>query len=120
MTSCKAINKTTGKRCMAKPKAGESYCFMHDSKQAAARAAARRKGGQVHKTAHGADPAIIPQDINTLQDAKKILAYALAEILPMENTIARARVLLALFDSFAKALEIGELENRIAALEAKP
>ena len=120
MTSCKAINKTTGKRCMAKPKAGESYCFIHDPKQAAARAAARRKGGQVHKTPHGADPAIIPNEINNLDHAKQILVYALAELAPMDNSLQRVRAYLALFDSFVKALEIGELENRIAALEAKP
>ena len=120
MTNCKATNKTTGKRCQAKPKAGESYCFIHDPKQAAARAQARRKGGQVHKTPHGADASIIPNEINNLDQAKQILVYALAELAPMANSLQRVRAYLALFDSFVKALEIGSIEERLAALEARP
>lgn len=117
MTNCKAIT-TNGKRCNAKPKAGESYCFIHDPKQAAARAQARRKGGQVHKTAHGADPAIIPNKINTIQDARQILLYTLQEILPMENSIPRARVLIALFDSYNESIKTGELAERLTAIES--
>ena len=119
LTTCKQITKS-GKRCQAQPKAGSDLCFMHSPKYAAARAQARRKGGQVHKTPHGADPAIIPNEINNLDHAKQILVYALAELAPMDNSLQRVRAYLALFDSFVKALEIGELENRIAALEAKP
>jgi len=37
----------------------------------------------------------------------------------MENSIARARVLLALYDSFVKSFEIGELERRIQTLEQR-
>lgn len=92
---------------------------MHDPKQAAKRAAGRRKGGETHRTPHGADPAIIPNEINTLDQAKQILIYALSELAPMDNSLQRVRAYLALFDSFVKALEIGEIENRLAALEAK-
>jgi hypothetical protein len=120
MTNCKATNKATGKRCNAKPKAGAAYCFMHDPKQAQQRAQARRKGGEATRTPHGADPAIIPNEINNLDQAKQILVYCLLELAEMPNSLQRVRVYLALFDSFVKALEIGELENRIAALEAKP
>ena len=113
---CKQTTKT-GKRCQARPIKGGDYCFTHSPKHAAARAAAHKLGGERTRTPHGASLDLIPKDINTIQDARQILLYTLQEILPMENSIARARVLIALFDSFAKAIEIGELENRIAALE---
>lgn len=116
-THCKATT-TSGKKCQAKPKAGSNYCFIHDPSQAQARAKARKKGGETHRTPHASNASTIPGEIDTLQDAKSILSYTLAEILVHENTIARARVLLSLFDSFAKSIEIGELEQRIAALEA--
>lgn len=118
MTHCKAIT-TNGAKCQAKPKAGESYCFIHSPKYAADRAAARRKGGFATKTPHGGNLEIIPSEINTIQDARKILIYALAELAPMENSLQRVRAYLALFDSFVKSIEIGEIENRLAALEAK-
>jgi len=117
-TNCKATT-TSGKKCQAKPKAGSSYCFIHDPSQAQKRAQARRKGGETHRTPHAGNESTIPQEVNTLTDAKRILSYTLAEILVHDNTIARARVLLSLFDSFAKSIEIGELESRIAALEAR-
>ncbi len=117
LNTCKQITKS-GKRCMAQPKAGSDLCFMHSPKYAAARSAARRKGGQVHKTAHGADPAIIPNKINTIQDARQILLYTLQEILPMDNSIPRARVLIALFDSYNESIKTGELAERLTAIES--
>lgn len=116
-TTCTA-KTTSGKRCAAKVLTGSRFCFAHDPSQGAKRAQARKRGGERNRTPHNGDESIIPSDMNTLADAKKILAYTLAEILPMENSIARARVLLSLFDSFVKSFEIGELEERIAALEA--
>ena len=61
----------------------------------------------------------MPASVTTLEEARKIITYTLAEVIGMDNSIARARVLLALFDSFVKSIEIGELESRIAALEAR-
>lgn len=117
-TNCKAFT-TNGKRCKAKPATGADFCFIHDPSQAQKRAQARRKGGEATRTPHGGTLAIIPTEINTIQDARKILIYALAELAPMENSLQRVRAYLALFDSFVKSIEIGEIENRLAALEAK-
>ncbi len=61
----------------------------------------------------------LPANVTTLADANKILGYTLAEVKGMDNSIARARVLLSLFDSFIKSIEIGELEKRIQALEER-
>ena len=110
---CKAKTKT-GKPCQAQPQRGKPYCFTHDPAQATARAHAHKKGGQRTRTKHGGE--ILPRKVRTLGEAQAILDYTLSEIEQMPNSLQRARVLIALFDSFVKALEIGELEARIAAL----
>ena len=117
MTNCKAIT-TNGKRCQAKPKAGSDLCFIHSPKYAAARSAARRKGGEATRTPHGGTLEIIPSEINTIQDARQILLYTLQEILPMDNSIPRARVLIALFDSYNESIKTGELAERLTAIES--
>lgn len=118
MAKCKA-KTSAGEPCKMQALKGSSYCFTHASEVGAARAMARKAGGARHRTPHYGDPSIIPHEVKTLDDANRILAYTLAETVPMENSIARARLLLALYDSFLKSLEVGELEQRIAALEAR-
>lgn len=113
---CKGQTRS-GPPCRMKPTA-DGYCFNHSPKQAAARAQSRRAGGLARHTPHFADASTLPADVTTLEDARKILTYTLGEILGHDNSIARARVLLALFDSFVKSIEIGEIEQRLAALEA--
>lgn len=112
---CKARTQG-GKPCQAKPLRGKSYCFTHDPANARARAAARRKGGERTRINHGA--AVLPAQVETIHEAREILRYVMGELMQHENSLQRARILLALHDSFIKSLEIGELEERIAALEA--
>ena len=114
--NCKA-KTTSGKQCQAKPLRGKSYCFTHDPQSAQKRAQAHRKGGRATRTPHGA--VILPAQVRTLDQAREILHYTLSEIENMPNSLPRARVLIALFDSFIKSIEIGELEERIAALEER-
>jgi hypothetical protein len=116
----KCKSKTTnGQACRSQAIKDSQYCFIHDPAQGAARAKARKKGGERRRVPHYGDESIIPREVKTLADANKILAYTLAETVPMENSIARARLLLALYDSFVKSFEIGELEKRIQNLEAR-
>lgn len=117
MAQCKA-KTASGEKCRVPAMKGSPYCFTHSPEVGAARAMARKRGGQRRRVSHYGDESIIPREVKTLEDANKILAYTLAEVVPMENSIARARVLLALYDSFVKSFEIGELEKRIQALEA--
>lgn len=115
MAKCKAKTKS-GQACkMAAGKDG--YCFAHSPAHGRARAQARKLGGQNRHTPHAGNPATIATDIQTIQDARTILNYVMAELLAADNSIPRNRALLALFDSFVKSLEIGELEKRIASLE---
>lgn len=115
---CKAItaNKT---KCKAQALKGGQYCFIHAPETGHARAAARKLGGENRHTPHFGDHSQLPANVATLEDANKILSYTLTEVIGMDNSIARARVLLSLFDSYVKSFEIGELEKRITALEMR-
>lgn len=115
---CKGVT-LSGKPCGMKPIAGGAYCFNHAPGQARARAEARKRGGENRHTPHYADASQLPAEVKTLDDARGLLGYTLAEVVGMDNSIARARVLLALFDSFIKSFEVGELEQRIQALEQR-
>lgn len=116
-TKCKA-KTTSGARCNARAVKGSLYCFTHDPAHAQARALARKRGGERNRTPHGANLDLIPSEITTIQHARQILLYTLQEVLPMENSIARARVLIALFDSYVESIKTGEIQDRITALES--
>lgn len=118
MAQCKAKTQT-GTPCKVPALKGGRFCFTHSPETRRAQAEARRRGGENRHTPHFADPSELPRDVRTLEDATAILGYTLAEVIGMDNSIARARVLLSLFDSFVKSFEIGELEKRIQALEAR-
>ena len=116
MARCTAT-ATTGGQCKAYATSGSEFCFWHDPSQGHERAKARKRGGERRRTPHVGDPYSLPQRIDTIAEANKILDYCLAEVLPMENSIARARVLLSIHESYVKAIEIGELEQRLHELE---
>lgn len=47
-----------------------------------------------------------------------MLEIALTDTLALDNSVARARALIAIVQTGAKLLEVGEVEERLAALEA--
>jgi hypothetical protein len=115
---CQGMAKN-GAACGMRPLKNSLYCWNHDPEKAAERAQARKRGGQARHTKHAGNLAAIPDQIATIQEARQILNYALAELLAMDNGIARARALIAIFDSFVRSFEIGEIEQRLQALEAR-
>ena len=116
------------KRCKAKTKAGtpcaaaagpSGYCGLHDPAHGAARAMGRKRGGERHRTPHGAtDPATLPQNVRTLDDVLAILDYALAEAMPLENSVQRGRLIVAITHAFIEAIKTGELEQRLLSIES--
>lgn len=115
MAKCKG--KTTRGPCKAQALQGGRYCFTHDPASGKARATARKLGGMRNRTPHAGQADILPATVTTISEATRILDYALAETIPMENSIARGRLLIALVAGYINAFEIGELENRLAAIE---
>lgn len=112
---CKATT-ARGDECAAHAGA-DGYCAFHSPAHAKARAAGHKRGGERHRIAHAGNAAALPQRVRTLPDVLCVLDYALAETLPMENSIQRGRLLVALSHAFIEAIKTGELEARVEAVE---
>lgn len=113
---CKQI-LSNGNRCNANAKKS-GFCFVHDPLSAGKAAAARRKGGKRLRIPHTGDAGKLPQSVRTLEDVLSVLDYSLVEALPLENSVQRGRLLVAICGAFVEAIKTGELEKRIAALES--
>jgi len=115
--TCKAKTKS-GARCAMAAMTGAAYCFTHNPKAAAARAKAHKLGGARTRVGHGGDGSTIPGNVTTIAQAMTILDYTLRELLEMENSIQRARALIALVGGYVDAVKVGEIESRLLAIEA--
>lgn len=112
---CEATTKA-GKPCNAS--AGESgFCFVHDVSRGKERAMARRKGGLSRITPHVADASIVPKETRTIEGVMIILDYALQESLVLQNSIQRGRLLVSIAHGYIEALKVGEMEQRLEAVE---
>lgn len=115
--NCKA-QTTNGQPCQAQALTDSKYCFIHDPALGAARAKARKRGGQRRRVPHAGNPESLPVQVRTIEDVLKVLDYALAESMPLENSIQRGRLIVAIAGAFIEAIKTGELEQRLAAIEA--
>ena len=110
--SCKAKTKAGG-HCAAAASAN-GYCFWHDPERAQVRSAARKLGG--YHRARG----LVSGDAVTVANVADVLTLINAVIRDawcLDNSPARARVLLQAADSARGVLEVADLEARIARLE---
>lgn len=114
------------KQCQEKNKRGEpcgaaanetGFCFTHDETKGKERAAARRKGGLQRITPHVADDSILPMRTRSIEDVMTILDYALQESIVLPNTIQRGRLLVSIAHGYIEALKVGEMEQRLEAVE---
>ena len=116
LRTCKHV-KDDGQFCGSPPLLDDVFCFMHSPQTAGEAAEARRLGGlrrRKEKITQGA------YDFDGLEDVPKIrrlLEIAVVDTLGLESSIARSRALAYLAQMAFKALEIGELEERVQALE---
>lgn len=115
MAECQATTKQ-GRVCGASALTGEQYCYMHSPSRAAERASARKLGG-MRRGSHAGDTSSIPAKVKTVEGVLSLLDYCLAELTALDNGIPRARCLIALAGGYLQALEVGEVEERLKALE---
>lgn len=108
--------RPNGEPCNAAASEG-GFCFAHDAERGQERAAARRKGGLNRATPHAADAALVTKEPRTINDAMTILDYALRESLALSNSIQRGRLLVSIAHGFIEALKVGEIEQRLEAVE---
>jgi len=113
-----AFQKEDGQPCRAAPLREREFCLMHSPEHAEEMAEARRLGGLRRRREVAVSGAYEFNGLETVADLRRLLVIAALDTLGLENSIARARTLGYLVGVAGKLLEIGELEQRLAALEA--
>ena len=108
----------TGKPCRAKPQRDSPFCFWHDPGNEEEVAEARRLGGLRRRREKTVSGAYDFNGLNSVEDIRRLLEIAAVDTLGLDNGIARVRALVQIATAAAKLLETGELEARIALLEA--
>ena len=114
--SC-SFRKESGEPCRATPLRDEPFCFWHSPAHAEDAAAARKAGGQRRRREHTIAGVYELEGLEGMPGLQRVWDITLTDLLGLENTVPRARALIALLDSGAKLLKDGELEERVRALE---
>jgi len=118
MPQCTATTQDGG-RCRSNALHGSPYCFTHDPAHAQARAEARRRGGHNRRTPKRADAVNALVSLRSVGDVQAQLESVLADTLAQDNGAARTQAIVRLLQTALKALEVGDLETRIALLETQ-
>ena len=114
--TCKA-NKEGGQPCRAPPLLEGDFCLMHDPEHADEMAEARRLGGLRRRREKAVSGAYDIEGLENVSQVRRLVEVAVMDTLQLENSIARSRALAYLSQVALKMLEVGELEERLKALE---
>ncbi len=112
--NCKAETKA-GSPCQMAPLRGSSWCWNHDPGRARDRQAARKRGG-LNRRCSKADLSVEVR-LDDVAALREILETAVRDTLVLENSVARSRTLGYLVGQALRALELGAVEDRVAAME---
>lgn len=116
--ACTGLTRT-GERCGAPPMLDGEFCFWHSPEHAEEAAKARSLGGQRRRRESTLAGAYEIGPLNTVGGIRRVLEIVTFDGLGMEtNSVARGRLLIAAAQALTKLLEVGELEERLAAVEA--
>ena len=115
--SCRGITKG-GDRCLAPPLRDSDFCFWHDPDYAEEAEQARKLGGQRRRREKITEGAYDLEGLVSIAALRRVLEVALLDALGLENSVARSRVLISGVLAGAKLVEVGEMEERMAAVEA--
>src|ERR1700690_501614 len=110
--------KADGQPCQMAPLHDRPYCFAHDPERAAEAANARRMGGLRRRKEGTIAVAYDLPGLDNVAGIRRLLDIVVTDSVGMENGIARLRVILATASAATALLKVGELEDRIASLEA--
>jgi hypothetical protein len=94
------------------------FCFWHSPTHSAEADEARRLGGLRRRKERTVAGAYEFAGLGTVVDIRRLLEVATIDTLSLENSVARSRTLAYLAQTALKCLEGGELEERLAMLEA--
>ena len=117
---CKATN-ARGQPCASYAVEGSAFCFWHCPELAEERKQARSAGGRARHGRSGVlqDGSGVLVPLKSMSDVVNLLEQTVRDLLTLENSISRARAVGYLAGVAVKALEVSELEDRIARLEEK-
>jgi len=106
-----------GELCGAAPLRDAQFCLWHSPEHAKEVQESRRLGGLRRKREVLTSGAYELQGLETVAGVRRLLEIAVLDTLALENSISRNRTLAYLVMAALKALEAGDMEQRIAALE---
>lgn len=115
--ACRA-RRGDGHACRMRPLNGGEHCWSHDPDRAAEAAAARRRGGLHRRRARDLRQAYDIKGVRTLNDIARVVEIGLTETLELANSVARSRALFAGCAVLLRLFELGEIDDRLAALDA--
>ena len=107
-----------GSPCRSAPMKGEPFCFWHSPAHTEEAEEARRLGGLRRRRERTVAGAFEFAGLATVADIRRLLEVAVIDTLSLENSVARSRTLAYLGQTALRCLEEGELEDRLALLEA--
>ena len=116
MRACKALREDGG-RCQSPPLLDGDFCLMHSPEHAEEMAEARRLGGLRRRREKAVSGAYAFEGLADVGQVRRLLEVAALDTLSLENSVARSRTLAYLAQVAWTALEVGQLADRIDALE---
>ena len=114
--NCAGVNES-GERCRQAPMRDGEHCFWHSPEHAEEAAEARRLGGLRRRKEKVVSGSYDIEGLENVGQIRRLVEIAVLDTLALENSIARSRALIAAAGAAGKLLEVGELEERIQALE---
>jgi hypothetical protein len=117
LNTCRYIRED-GSPCRSAPMKGEDFCFWHSPAHSEEADEARRLGGLRRRRERTVAGAYEFAGLATIADIRRLLEVATIDTLSLDNSVARSRTLAYLAQTALKCLEVGELDDRLALLEA--
>jgi hypothetical protein len=109
--------KADGQACQMAPLRDRPYCFAHDPERAEEAADARRLGGLRRRKEGTIAVAYDLPGLDTVVGIRRLLDIVVTDGIGLENGIPRLRVLISTAVAAMNLLKVGDLEERLEALE---
>ena len=106
-----------GGLCRAGPQRERPYCFSHDPERATEAAEARRLGGLRRRKEGTIAVAYDLPGLDSVTGIRRLLDIVVTDGIGLDNGIPRLRVLISTAVAATNLLKVGELEERLDALE---
>jgi len=106
-----------GQACRAGPQRDRPYCFAHDPERATEAAEARRLGGLRRRKEGTIAVAYDLPGLDTVVGIRRLLDIVVTDGIGLDNGIPRLRVLISTAVAAMNLLKVGDLEERLEALE---